>query len=94
MPAVTAPLAYVRFHGRNADTWNKRGGSAAERFDYLYSEEELREWAPVLEKLADEAREAYAMFNNNGRSPTQVGAEREWFAQAPVNALSLKELLG
>ena len=94
VPAVTGPLAYVRFHGRNADTWNKRGGSAAERFDYLYSEDELQEWAPVLEKLADEAREAYAMFNNNGRSPAQVGADREWFAQAPVNALSLKELLG
>ena len=94
VPAVTGPLAYVRFHGRNADTWNKRGGSAAERFDYLYSEEELEEWAPLLGKLADEAREAYAMFNNNGRSPAQVGAEREWFAQAPVNALSLKELLG
>jgi uncharacterized protein YecE (DUF72 family) len=94
VPAVTGPLAYVRFHGRNADTWNKRGGSAAERFDYLYSEEELREWVPVLGKLADEAREAYAMFNNNGRSPAQVGADREWFAQAPVNALSLKELVG
>jgi uncharacterized protein YecE (DUF72 family) len=94
VPAVTGPLAYVRFHGRNADTWNKRGGSAAERFDYLYSEDELQEWAPVLEKLADEAREAYAMFNNNGRSPAQVGADREWFAQAPVNALSLTELLG
>jgi uncharacterized protein YecE (DUF72 family) len=94
VPAVTGPLAYVRFHGRNADTWNKRGGSAAERFDYLYSEEELREWAPVLETLADEAREAYAMFNNNGRSPAQAGAEREWFAQAPVNALSLKEVVG
>ena len=94
VPAVTGPLAYVRFHGRNADTWNKRGGSAAERFDYLYSEDELQEWAPVLAKLADGAREAYAMFNNNGRSPAQVGADREWFAQAPVNALSLTELLG
>ena len=31
--------AYVRFHGRNLGTWNKRGGSAAERFDYLYSDE-------------------------------------------------------
>ena len=93
VPAVTGPLAYVRFHGRNADTWNKRGGSAAERFDYLYSEEELQEWIPVLRKLGNQAREAYAMFNNNGRSPAQVGAEREWFAQAPVNALSLKELL-
>jgi uncharacterized protein YecE (DUF72 family) len=91
--AVTGPVAYVRFHGRNADTWNKRGGSAAERFDYLYSEEELREWVPPLRKLAEEARSAYAMFNNNGRSASAPGSEREWFAQAPVNALSLKELL-
>jgi uncharacterized protein YecE (DUF72 family) len=88
--AVTGPIAYVRFHGRNADTWNKRGGSAAERFDYLYSEEELREWVPDLRRLAEEARSAYAMFNNNGRSPSPPGAEREWFAQAPVNALSLQ----
>jgi uncharacterized protein YecE (DUF72 family) len=91
--AVTGPVAYVRFHGRNADTWNKRGGSAAERFDYLYSEEELRDWVPPLRKLAEEARSAYAMFNNNGRSASAPGSEREWFAQAPVNALSLKELL-
>jgi uncharacterized protein YecE (DUF72 family) len=41
--AVTAGLAYVRFHGRNAETWNVRGRSAAERFDYLYAEDELRD---------------------------------------------------
>ena len=35
--ARTGPIAYVRFHGRNAETWHKRGGGAAERFDYLYS---------------------------------------------------------
>ena len=44
VPAVTSGTAYVRFHGRNMGTWNKRGGSAAERFDYLYSDEELEEW--------------------------------------------------
>ena len=42
------PTAYVRFHGRNLGTWNKRGGSAAERFDYLYSDEELGEWVGPL----------------------------------------------
>ena len=42
--ARTSTTAYVRFHGRNAATWNKRTGSAAERFDYLYSEQELEEW--------------------------------------------------
>src|SRR5206468_13006180 len=50
--ATTSLTAYVRFHGRNADTWNKRTGSAAERFDYLYSEDELREWVDPLSELA------------------------------------------
>ena len=35
--ARTSGTAYVRFHGRNASTWNKRTGSAAERFDHLYT---------------------------------------------------------
>src|SRR4029453_5101540 len=43
--ALTSPPLYVRFHGRNAGTWNKRGGGAQERFDHLYSNDELREWA-------------------------------------------------
>ena len=63
--AATSRVAYVRFHGRNAETWNVRGGSAADRFDWLYSEEDLTEWVAPLARLADEADEVYAMFNNN-----------------------------
>src|SRR5215216_1260974 len=63
--ALTNPTAYIRFHGRNAGTWNKRGGSAAERFDYLYSDEELREWVGPLRELSEQAEQAYAFFNNN-----------------------------
>jgi len=88
--ALTSPLLYVRFHGRNAATWNKRGGSAAERFDYLYPEPELVEWAGTLRELAKEARQAFALFNNNGRSPDGQGG---WIAQAPENALTLQKLL-
>src|SRR5919197_2148827 len=87
--ATTAPTAYVRFHGRNAETWNKRVRSAAERFDYLYSEEELREWVEPLQELAGKSKTVYAMFNNNGRSTTADGT----IAQAPVNAQMLKGLL-
>src|SRR4026207_2428234 len=87
--ATTSPPAYIRFHGRNAATWNKRTGSAAERFDYLYSEDELREWVEPLEELAGKAETVYAMFNNNGRSATAEGPD----AQAPVNAQMLKGLL-
>ena len=68
IPAVTSETAYVRFHGRNLSTWNRRGGSAAERFDYLYSDEELEEWVPTLRELAGDAQQAYAFFNNNSSS--------------------------
>ncbi len=92
--ALTSPTLYVRFHGRNAGTWNVRGRSAAERFDYLYSESELREWVRSVRELAEGAEQAFAMFNNNGRSPAPPGlGEDEWIAQAPVNAARFKELL-
>jgi uncharacterized protein YecE (DUF72 family) len=90
VPALTSPLLYVRFHGRNAKTWNIRGKSAAERFDYLYPEEELAEWQGALRELSKDARQAFAFFNNNGRSPDGSGG---WIAQAPVNALMLKTML-
>jgi uncharacterized protein YecE (DUF72 family) len=99
--AVTSETAYVRFHGRNAETWNKRTGSAAERFDYLYSEDELSEWVPRLKELSGEVQTVYAMFNNNGRSPMPSPSwpeatenEKDGFvAQAPTNALMLNGLL-
>ena len=88
--AATSPLAYVRMHGRNADTWNVRGGSASDRFDYLYSDEELREWAGPLRELAQGAEEVYVLFNNNRWSHTARG---ELAAQAPANALVLQGIL-
>ena len=64
--ARTHRVAYVRFHGRNVKTWNIRGAeSAAERFDWLYTAEELADWVEPLAQLAEKAEEVYAMFNNN-----------------------------
>src|SRR3954452_11005521 len=41
---VTSPdLAIVRFHGRNAATWEAKNITPAERFRYLYSRDELAE---------------------------------------------------
>ena len=88
--ALTSPTAYVRFHGRNAETWNKRGGSAAERFDYLYSDEELQEWVAPLRELSEQAEQAYAFFNNNATSPDGRGGR---MAQAAANAKELQRLL-
>ena len=80
--AATHALAYVRFHGRNWRTWNIRGArSSADRFDWMYSAEELTEWVDSLAGLAAQAEEVYAMFNNN----------RDDFA--PRSARELRHLL-
>ena len=64
--AATHPVAYVRFHGRNWKTWNIRNAkSSAERFDWMYSAEELAEWVEPLAELAERSEEAYALMNNN-----------------------------
>jgi uncharacterized protein YecE (DUF72 family) len=88
--ARTSGMTYIRLHGRNAATWNKRGGSASERFDYLYGEEELREWVGPLRELAGEADQVFVLFNNNGRSQDGQGG---WVAQAPTNAVELRRIL-
>ncbi len=62
--AVTAPVAEVRFHGRNSDNWEKKGISAAERFRYDYSQQELEEWVPRVESLAEAADSVHALMNN------------------------------
>lgn len=76
--AVTAPVALLRMHGRNAATWEARAATAAERFDYLYSEDELREWVPRVRQLAEAAREVHVLMNNchrdySVRNARQIG---------------------
>jgi uncharacterized protein YecE (DUF72 family) len=63
--AVTSPrLALVRFHGRNAATWEARGISPAERFRYLYDRTELEEWVPRISEAASRAEETHILMNN------------------------------
>lgn len=78
---ATHAVAYVRFHGRNAKTWNIKADKSSERFNWMYSQDELEEWVPKLERLAGDADEVYAMFNNN----------RDDFA--PRSAMLLRGLL-
>ncbi len=53
--AATQRVAYVRFHGRDAKTWNIRGSSSVQRFDWDYAEAELAEWVEPLRRLLDAA---------------------------------------
>jgi uncharacterized protein YecE (DUF72 family) len=63
--AVTSPeLALIRFHGRRAETWEATGIPVVERFRYLYSEEEMREWIPRIREAASQAREMHILMNN------------------------------
>jgi uncharacterized protein YecE (DUF72 family) len=80
--APTSPLGYVRFHGRNDVMWNARTASAAERFDYLYSPDELDEWSRPIHQLAEETERTWVMFNNCR------------YDYAPRNAREMAEILG
>ena len=83
--ARTAGPAVFRLHGRNAEGWLRqvRGEepTVREKYDYLYSEAELRELLPEVEAAAEEG-DVYVSFNNNNRD-------------YPVrNALAMRRLLG
>jgi uncharacterized protein YecE (DUF72 family) len=76
MPPVavaTGPVAYVRFHGRNAAKWYEHK-EAWERYDYSYSAEELREWVPKLRQLDEAAPLTLVYFNNHFSGQAVAGA--------------------
>jgi uncharacterized protein YecE (DUF72 family) len=66
-PVLTATrddLLVVRFHGRNDETWKARTRTAAERFRYLYSTEELRELVAPVAEAVEQAAETHLLMNN------------------------------
>lgn len=79
---VTAPVGYVRLHGRNHDDWFRKEASRDDRYNYLYSDEELRPWIQKVEALRKKASEIYAITNNHYRG------------QAVVNAFEIQAGLG
>jgi uncharacterized protein YecE (DUF72 family) len=80
LAVATGPLGYLRFHGRNKAKWWQHK-EAGERYDYLYSGEELREWLPKLKSLAENTQDTLVFFNNCH------------FGQAARNALEMQGML-
>jgi uncharacterized protein YecE (DUF72 family) len=74
-------LAYMRMHGRNTDGY-MHGKTVAERFGWVYSDEELREIADRARTLAEDAGQVHVAFNNNRSS------------DAPDSARRFRELIG
>ena len=68
VPPVVVPtsdeLAVFRFHGRNQETWEKKGITPAERFRYLYDEDELADWTPQIGAVARQTKETHVIYNN------------------------------
>jgi uncharacterized protein YecE (DUF72 family) len=62
----------IRFHGHNDAEWES--GSVQRRFKYLYSEEELKQWAPKVEDLAGSAKQTHILMNNCYRDYAQRNA--------------------
>ena len=77
---TSGPLAYVRLHGRNYEKWFAHN-ETWERYNYLYSPEELAPWVERIRGMA-QGKEAYVITNNHFRG------------QAIVNAADLQEALG
>jgi uncharacterized protein YecE (DUF72 family) len=72
---VTASWSVVRLHGRNVAGW-QRGAGVDAAYDYLYSEEELQEWAARARSLAVRVERLFVMFNNCTRGQAAVNAAR------------------
>ncbi|HEY3195930.1 MAG TPA: DUF72 domain-containing protein [Candidatus Dormibacteraeota bacterium] len=61
----TSPdLAVFRFHGRNKESWEKKDITPAERFRYLYDEDELADWTPQIAAASKGTKETHVLYNN------------------------------
>lgn len=78
MPPIalaTSPVGYIRFHGRNAEKWYKHQ-HAYERYDYLYTEQELASWVERIVSVQDETERTYVFFNNHYLGQSHTNAQQ------------------
>jgi len=69
---VTSANAYIRFHGRNSRQWWH--GQGSQRYDYLYPEEELRQWITHIRSILRRSAKTYIFFNNHPRGQAVANA--------------------
>lgn len=78
---TTSRIGYVRLHGRNYQNWFREEAPRDERYNYLYTLDELEPWIARIKGVAAETAESYVITNNHFRG------------QAVVNALEIKAIL-
>ena len=96
IPAATTDWVVLRFHGRNVQGWDAqmkgKQPSVAEKYDYLYSQDELQGLAETTRRFHGQVRRVYTKFNNNNRDyPIRNGLTfRQLLGQAIPNLETLK----
>ena len=78
---TTSQIGYVRLHGRNYQDWFREKAPRDDRYNYLYSMDELEPWITRIKEIAAKTKESYVITNNHFRG------------QAVVNALEIKATL-
>lgn len=71
---ITSKYFYLRFHGRNRDKW-WNPDEAYQRYDYMYTEEQLKEWIPKIKDAAQKSKKAFIYFNNHYKAKSVKSAE-------------------
>jgi len=71
---ATSRIGYVRLHGRNYENWFSDSANAADRYDYLYSVDELQPWLINIKTVAEHSAETYVIANNHYRGKAVVNA--------------------
>jgi len=79
MDVVTAPVAYIRLHGRNKDAW--WGSNEHEKYNYLYTDNEVQAWADRIQRITEQAKRVLVYYNNHP------------FGKAVRNAQTLAKML-
>jgi uncharacterized protein YecE (DUF72 family) len=77
---VTAPVGYVRLHGRNYKEWFQ-ADNRNDRYNYLYKPKELEGWKERITQIGAQTDKTFVVANNHFKG------------QAAVNALELKNML-
>ena len=78
---VTSSVGYIRLHGRNYKNWFAENAQSHERYDYLYTIDELEPWVDRVKTVAAKSKDTYAVTNNH------------YVGKAAVNALETASLL-
>jgi uncharacterized protein YecE (DUF72 family) len=78
---TTSAVGYIRLHGRNYKSWFTKNEHSHERYDYLYSPDELDPWVDRVRAVEGAAQDTYVVSNNH------------YVGKAAVNALEIRSIL-